>query len=119
METTLPTGDERLREEQITGDERLREEQITGDERLREEQITYDTLVDWLTNRIAAYLNKEAAAIETDVALRDYGLDSVFALNLCADLEYEFGLFAQPTIAWDYPTIDAIAEHLTADLSTP
>jgi acyl carrier protein len=76
---------------------------------------SYDTLVDWLTNRIAAYLSTEPAAIETDVAFGDYGLDSVSALNLCADLEHEFGILAQPTITWDYPTIDAIAGHLSED----
>ena len=42
----------------------------------------------------------------------DYGLDSVFALDLCTALEHEFGILAQPTIAWDYPTIDAVARHL-------
>jgi acyl carrier protein len=76
---------------------------------------SYDTLVDWLINRIAAYLGTAPAAIETDVAFGNYGLDSVSALKLCADLEYEFGILAQPTITWDYPTVDAIAEHLTED----
>ena len=77
---------------------------------------TYAALVDWLTNRIAAYLNTEPAAIATDAAIGDYGLDSVFALSLCADLEYELGIVVEPTIAWDYPTIEAIATHLTEEL---
>ena len=76
---------------------------------------TYDDLVDWLINRVAAYLSTDPDAIDTDKALGDYGMDSVFALNLCTDLELEFGILAQPTIAWDYPTIDAIAGHLTED----
>jgi acyl carrier protein len=79
---------------------------------------TYDTLVDWLISRIAAYLNTDPDTIETDVVFGDYGVDSVFALNLCTDLEHEFGILAQPTITWDYPTIDAIAGHLTEDLRT-
>jgi acyl carrier protein len=74
---------------------------------------TYDTLVDWLINRVASYLSTDADAIETDVAFGDYGLDSVFALNLCTDLEHELGILAQPSIAWDYPTIDDMAGHLT------
>jgi acyl carrier protein len=77
---------------------------------------TYTTLVDWLTNRVAAYLNAEPAAIATDSAIGDYGMDSVFALNLCADLEYEFGIVVEPTLAWDYPTIDAMAAYLTEEL---
>jgi acyl carrier protein len=73
---------------------------------------THTTLVDWLTNRIAAYLNTEPATIASDVAINDFGLDSVFALSLCRDLEYELGILTEPTIAWDYPTIEALAGHL-------
>ena len=81
--------------------------------------MSYATLVDWLTNRVAAYLATNPAAIATDVSFGDYGLDSVFALDLCTDLEHEFGILAQPTIVWDYPTINAIAGHLTEELRTP
>jgi acyl carrier protein len=78
----------------------------------------YDTLVDWLIDRIAGYLATCPAAIETDKAFGDYGLDSAFALNLCIDLETELGIRVEPTVAWDYPTIDDIAGHLTAQTSS-
>ncbi|MBO0864231.1 MAG: acyl carrier protein [Mycobacterium sp.] len=77
---------------------------------------SYSALVDWLTNRVAAYVNTAPAAIATDAAINDYGMDSVFALTLCSDLEYEFGIIAEPTLAWDYPTIDAMAGYLTEEL---
>jgi len=76
----------------------------------------FSAVVHWLTDRVAAYLNTEPAAIATDATIGDYGMDSVFALSLCTDLEYEFGIFAEPTLAWDYPTIDDMATHLTDDL---
>lgn len=79
---------------------------------------TYDDLVDWLIGRVAAYLNTEPDAIDTEKTFGDYGLDSVFALNLCTDVELEFGILVEPTIAWDYPTIDDVAGHLTEDLET-
>lgn len=72
----------------------------------------HEVLVDWLTGRIAGYLATSPAAIETDTAFGDFGLDSAFALNLCTDLETEFGLRVDPTIAWDYPTIDDLAGYL-------
>ena len=77
---------------------------------------TYTALVDWLINRVAANLNIAPAAIATDSSISDYGVDSVFALTLCADLEYEFGIVVEPTLAWDYPTIDAMAAYLTEEL---
>jgi acyl carrier protein len=72
----------------------------------------YDTLVDWLVDRVAVYLASNPAAIETDKAFGDYGLDSAFALSLTTDLETELGILVEPTIAWDYPTIDDIAGFL-------
>jgi acyl carrier protein len=78
----------------------------------------YTTLVHWLTTRVAAYLNTEPAAIATDAAISDYGMDSVSALTLCNDLADEFGILADVTLAWDYPSIDAMAAHLTEELRT-
>ena len=78
---------------------------------------TYSAVVDWLTDRVATYLNTEPTAIATDTAIADFGMDSVFALTLCRDLEYEFGIVVETTIAWDYPSIDAIAGHLTEQLA--
>jgi acyl carrier protein len=74
----------------------------------------HEALVDWLTGRIAGYLATSPAAIETDMAFGDFGLDSAFALNLCTDLETEFGIRVEPTVTWDYPTISDIAGHLAA-----
>ena len=79
----------------------------------------FSAVVHWLTDRVAAYLNTEPAAIATDSSIGDYGMDSVFALTLCADLEYEFGIVVEPTLAWDYPTIDAMAAYLTEELRIP
>ena len=72
----------------------------------------YDTLVDWLIDRLATYLAADPTSIETDKTFGDYGLDSAFALNLCTDLETDLGILVEPTIAWDYPTIEDIGGHL-------
>ena len=79
--------------------------------------ITVDTLRTWLLDRVAFYLELPATDIETDAKLVEYGLDSVYALTLCGDVEDEFELMVDPTIAWDYGTIDALAEKLHAELS--
>ncbi|WP_285705460.1 acyl carrier protein [Microtetraspora sp. NBRC 16547] len=71
----------------------------------------------WLTERIAHYLQLPPAEIDPRVKLRTYGLESIHALSLCVDVEEAIGLLVEPTLAWDYPTIDAIADHLTELLS--
>ena len=73
----------------------------------------YDDLANWLTATVARYLNLPADRIGVDTPLADYGLDSAASLGLCADLQQERGIAVDTTIVWDYPTIDAIAMHLT------
>ncbi|MFI6345319.1 acyl carrier protein [Streptomyces sp. NPDC050560] len=73
---------------------------------------TTESLTTWLSGRIALYLKREAAEIDPTVPLAEYGLDSVAALSLCGDVEEEFDLILEPTAAWDYPTVEALAGHL-------
>ncbi|MFP3992327.1 acyl carrier protein [Streptomyces sp. E11-3] len=70
-------------------------------------------LHDWLLDRIAAYLERSPSAIDPAVPLAEYGMDSVSALSLCGDLEDELRLFVDPTLVWDYPTVNALVAHLT------
>ena len=79
----------------------------------------YQELADWLTIKVAAYLNVPPHTIDVDTPLADCGIDSVLAMNLCADLEYEKGFAVDTTIVWDHPTIDAIATHLIAERAAP
>ncbi|MFI9760741.1 acyl carrier protein [Streptomyces sp. NPDC051963] len=73
-------------------------------------------LRSWLRAQVAHYAQLDAVAIDTDVELTTYGLDSVYALVLCGDIEDHLGLALEPTVAWDHPTIDALARHLEETL---
>ncbi|MGW1915856.1 acyl carrier protein [Streptomyces sp. NPDC002076] len=73
---------------------------------------TVTRLREWLTERMAVYLRQNPADIGPQVPLATYGLDSVIALSLCGDVEDEFGIVLDPTVAWDYPTIEELADHL-------
>ncbi|MCK9877842.1 acyl carrier protein [Frankia sp. Ag45/Mut15] len=71
----------------------------------------------WLTGRVAYYLEREPDQIAPDAPLVGLGLDSVYALTLCGDIEDEYGLPVETTLAWDYPTVSAITEFLRSELS--
>jgi acyl carrier protein len=73
---------------------------------------TTSTLTSWLADRVALYLRKDPHEIDPTVPLAAYGLDSVVALSLCGDIEEEYDLVLDVTIAWDYPTLEALADHL-------
>jgi acyl carrier protein len=77
---------------------------------------TVEALTGWLTDRVALYLKRPAAEISATVPLAEYGLDSVAALSLCGDIEEDFDLILELTVAWDYPTIEALAGHLVEEL---
>ncbi|MEV8361732.1 acyl carrier protein [Streptomyces niveus] len=78
---------------------------------------TTESLTTWLAERIALYLKRRPDGIAPDVPLAEYGLDSVAALSLCGDIEDDFDLVVEPTVAWDYPTVQALAGHLMDELT--
>jgi acyl carrier protein len=66
---------------------------------------------EWLILRLARYLG--LSDIDPQVPLAEYGIDSLVALNLYGDVEEEFGLPVDVTVVLDYPTVDALAKHLS------
>lgn len=79
----------------------------------------YQQLADWLTIKVAGYLNLPPDTIDIDTPLADCGIDSVAGMALCVDLQCEKGLAVETTIVWDYVTIGAIAAYLTAERGVP
>ncbi|OMR21944.1 polyketide synthase [Burkholderia pseudomallei] len=71
----------------------------------------------WLIERIACYLQRAPHEIRPDTPLDEIGLDSVYALTLCGEIEEVLHLTVEPTIAWDYPTVAEIARELDARLA--
>ncbi|MEU2751832.1 acyl carrier protein [Streptomyces collinus] len=71
----------------------------------------------WLTERVAYFLDVRPQDIAADDLLVEIGLDSVYALTLCGDVEDEFGILVEATLAWDHPTIDALTAHIHSELA--
>lgn len=66
----------------------------------------------WLTERVAYFLDLAPEEVAPDDLLVEIGLDSVYALTLCGDVEDEFGILVEATLAWDHPTVDALTAHI-------
>jgi acyl carrier protein len=73
---------------------------------------TGETLHEWLTHWVATELNINPQEISPDQPFLNYGMDSMHAMMLVGDLESRFGSQLSPTLAWDYPTIKALAQFL-------
>ena len=74
------------------------------------------TVQAWLEGRVVAYGKVDAGSFTPDTPLAELGLDSVYALTLCGDIEDEFGLDVDPTIVWDHPTIRDLAHGISERL---
>ncbi|MFE3634713.1 acyl carrier protein [Streptomyces sp. NPDC059168] len=70
---------------------------------------TVEAIQTWLRERVAGYVDTPFEEIRTDIRLVDYGMDSLAALTFSGEIEDEYGVELPATMAWDHPTIAAIA----------
>lgn len=66
---------------------------------------------NWLLNYLSSFLSVSASEIDVNLNLHSYGLDSVVAIGMVADLSEEIGYELPPEILFDYPTITALADY--------
>ena len=73
-----------------------------------------DSVQAWLAHWMTSELSLDDTGIDPDRAFLSYGMDSMHAMMLVGDLEGSIGTRLPPTLAWDYPTVRALAEHVVA-----
>jgi acyl carrier protein len=87
------------------------------EQNLAHDANSLDTLKSWLYTWMADELGIERSRIDAAQSFLSYGMDSVQAMTMVGDLEAKLGLRLPPTLAWDYPDINALATHLAARTS--
>ncbi len=70
---------------------------------------TIDSIRRWLTRWLAEMAGIDARAIPPNAKFADCGLDSLRACDLAGDLDQWLGVRIDPTIFWNFTTIDALA----------
>jgi len=73
----------------------------------------------WLTGVVATHLRTPAPGVDPAVPLAEYGLDSVSAIALAAEVEDGLAVVLADDALWRYPTIDELAALLARELSGP
>ena len=74
------------------------------------------SISDWLIDRVAELLDLPAGDIDTSLPLAELGIDSVGAVSLVGEVEDEWELDVDPTMIFDYPTIDDIAVFIADEI---
>jgi acyl carrier protein len=89
---------------------------------MMEQQIdtrSVESVQKWLMDWMQVELSLDPSEIDPGNAFLSYGMDSVHAMMLVGDLEGRLGTQLSPTLAWDYPTVHALAEHVVVRASSP
>jgi acyl carrier protein len=71
-----------------------------------------EKIEDWLVDYVARLLEMDPETIDTRTPLHRYGIDSVAAVSMTGDLSAWLGRAVDPTLPYDYPTIEGLARHL-------
>ena len=71
-------------------------------------------LSQWIAAWISRELKLTPTQITSDKTFVRFGMDSMHAMMLVGDLEQLLARRLPPTLAWDYPTPDGLAQHLAA-----
>lgn len=70
---------------------------------------------DWLIAQIAELVNLEPETIDVNKTFTEYGLSSLDVVKLSGELEDLIDQRLSPTLAYEYPSIFLLSEHLAAD----
>jgi acyl carrier protein len=71
---------------------------------------------EWIVSYLADLLEIEAEEVDVTIPFDRYGLDSSAAVGMTGDIEDWLGTDIDPTLLYDYPTVEALVKHLSAEL---
>ena len=71
-----------------------------------------DEIQDWIVQQLCDNLQMTPDQIDIGAPLESYAMDSAMAIGLTGDLEDWLGKRVEPTVFYDYPTIEEVSEHL-------
>jgi len=69
----------------------------------------------WLLEKLADELQISAAEIDPNVPFEAHGMSSMVAVSISGELEAWLGRKLPPVLLWEYPTVSALAAHLSGD----
>jgi acyl carrier protein len=82
------------------------------EESIASNQIPAEALSSWLVRELSQILDISPEAVATNVPFSFFGLDSAKAVGLMHRLGALIGRKLAVALAWEYPTIAALAAHL-------
>ena len=69
----------------------------------------------WLVAYLADLLEIDPSDVKVSTQFERYGLDSAAVVGLSGDLEEWIGIELDPTLLYDYPTIETLSKYLAEE----
>lgn len=79
------------------------------------DSVTTVEIQAWLVSYIADLLEIEPAQVDVTIPFDRFGLDSSAAVGITGDLEEWLDFEFEPTLLYDYPTIEALTKCLAEE----
>lgn len=76
-----------------------------------------EEIVNWLVINLSRVLDVSVSNIDVSLQFDEYGLDSMTAVGLVGDLAQWLKQELDPSIIYDYPSIETLAEFIVTDLN--
>ncbi len=80
---------------------------------VKDKEISATEIQDWIVTYLGELLEVDPDDIDVTIPFDRYGLDSSAAVGLTGDLEDWLGKEIDPTLLYDYPTVEALVQHLS------
>ena len=77
---------------------------------------TSQEIQDWIIAYLANLLEIDQEEVDVTIPFDRYGLDSSAAVGMTGDLEDWLKTEIDPTLLYDYPTVEALVQHLSLEL---
>jgi acyl carrier protein len=75
-----------------------------------------EQLQNWFITRLSELLEVEQDEVEVDIPFDRYGLDSSAAVGLTGELSDLLEIDVEPTLLYDYPTVETLVDYLSKQL---
>jgi len=79
--------------------------------------ITADAIDTWLIHYLADLLEMSEETIDPTSSFQELGLDSSLAISLTGDLEEWLGRRINPTLLYNYTTIESLSSGLAQEMA--
>ena len=77
---------------------------------------TPEAISTWLVEYLAKLLAVSPNEIDPSTSFGEYGIDSAGAAGLSGDLSEWLGVTLKDSIAFEYPTIELLSAHVSAQV---